>query len=388
MEWLYDARSECWSILTSMTAQDFLTLASDAHSQQGGISGQRDVQQTTSAKRIRERMVRDIRNGAVLPPIVLGVVKSDGAFPQTETTNKLSELLPEHGEGLAIIDGMQRTAAIKEAYATTAPPHDKKIRVELWIAKNVQSMIYRMLVLNTGQLPWNLSRQVAILYKSLIDEIKSKVPEIEKITDPDNKGRRVKGGQFSTDGLIDMYLGFSLRKTNFDAKEAAAEQFSKLDLIDNVSESGFQESFYRILRVLTRLDLQFSRLDHEEATETDLDKFTKGRQIFDSQPARIGFAVAMGTYVLGRPGADNSPTVRADRLSQIEGDAETLIDKLASMDEDSLTNFLRLDILSEVLDKRVGQVGRYERQIFQEAFSALRDERFALATLEPCWRAG
>ena len=57
------------------------------------------------------------------------------------------------------------------------------------------------------------------------------------------------------------------------------------------------------------------------------------------------------------------------------------------MTTEELGDFLRLDVLSETLDKRVGQVGRYERGVFFEAFSVLIAEAFDVPNMEPCWRA-
>jgi len=57
------------------------------------------------------------------------------------------------------------------------------------------------------------------------------------------------------------------------------------------------------------------------------------------------------------------------------------------MSELELDDFLRLDVLREVLDRRVGQVGRYERAVFSEAFKVLTEENFDVSNLEQCWRA-
>lgn len=67
--------------------------------------------------------------------------------------------------------------------------------------------------------------------------------------------------------------------------------------------------------------------------------------------------------------------------------ASALVAKLDVMSVEQLSEFLGLDVLSEVLDKRVSQVGRYERGVFIEAFKVLIDEKFDLPNMEPCWRA-
>ena len=77
MDLIHDRRTDCYSALGKMKVGEYLNLARGAHAQRGGISGQREVIKTTTAKRIRDRMVSDIRAGAVLPPVVIGVVVGD-----------------------------------------------------------------------------------------------------------------------------------------------------------------------------------------------------------------------------------------------------------------------------------------------------------------------
>jgi hypothetical protein len=60
---------------------------------------------------------------------------------------------------------------------------------------------------------------------------------------------------------------------------------------------------------------------------------------------------------------------------------------LAGGKAEEVGSFLALDILSDVLQKRVGQVGRYERTVYFDAFKVLVEEHFDLQTMEPCWRA-
>lgn len=38
---------------------------------------------------------------------------------------------------------------------------------EFWLAKSVRALVYRMLVLNTGQVPWTLSRQLGVVFEPL-----------------------------------------------------------------------------------------------------------------------------------------------------------------------------------------------------------------------------
>jgi len=182
---------------------------------------------------------------------------------------------------------------------------------------------------------------------------------------------------------VELYLAFSLRKTNIDARESLSEEFSRLDFVDNLSDDAFQGHFYQTLSTLVDIDLSFEHYDGERTSG----RFSRGKDIFGSQPARIGFVVAVAQNVVGRPGLDRAPADRNARMKSITKNAGVLRNKLSKLKDAKLGEFLKLDVLSEVLDKKVGQVGRYERTVFNEAFKVLIDEKFDVPNMEPCWRA-
>lgn len=386
MDWILDERTKCWSVQTNMNIRDYVDLVDAAHTSRGALSGQRSVLTTTTAKRIRERMVADLIMGAVLPPVVLGIAMEKKAFSRMPLleARSISEVADDEAlANLSIIDGMQRTAAMKEALAAEPKVGLRPTRVEFWITDGVRAMIYRMLVLNTGQVPWTMSRQLTVVYGPLLDEIITNVPELEKVSSPDKPGRRVGAAQYSTSDIVELYIAFSLRKTTVDAKEAVSDEFSRLDFVDNLSDQAFQSQFYSALSVMARIDKAFSRSDSPTATG----RFARGRDIFGGQPARIGFIVALGIEVLGRPGAGRDQEVRAQRTDHVRSRTDAFIRKLNRMDDARLAQFLKLDVLREVLDKRVGQVGRYERSVFSDAFKVLVEEQFSVSDMEQCWRA-
>lgn len=385
MDWQFDERTKCWSLQTSMPIEEYLRLAREAHQTQGALAGQRTVLTTTTAKRIRSRMVADIKLGAVLPPVVIGIVLKEDLFGKLPLEDMSpAKFVPQESlTTLSIIDGMQRTAAILEAAAEDESVLSRNLRVEFWFATSVRAMIYRMLVLNTGQVPWTISRQLSVVFAPLLDEIRRNVPELEKVPSPDSPGRRVGAAQYSTDAIIEMYLAFSLRKTSIDTREAVSDEFSRLDFVENLADNAFQGQFYGALALLAKLDKAFALYD-PGASER---RYSRGRQIFDAQPARIGFIVAVGTAILGRPGSTRSSEARAEGLGSITASAMALVQRLEGLSEEELADFLRLDVLEEVLDRRVGQVGRYERAVFAEAFKVLVEENFQVDNMEQCWRA-
>lgn len=384
VDWLYDMRTECFSVLTTLTAREYLALVRRAHSLKGALSGQRDSLKTTTAKRIRARMVSDIRRGAVLPPVVIGAVIPEEFFKTYPVdAEKVEDFLPtKYHEDISIIDGMQRTTALLEAAEQDSSVLDQSFRVEFWLTRSVRTMIYRMLVLNTGQVPWTLSRQLSVVYEPLLAEIKENVPELSKVSSPDTPGRRVAAGQFGSDALVELYMSYSLRKTSIDTRETLSDEFSRLDFVENLSNQHFQESFYSAISLLAKFDYAFSRFD-PGTTE----KLSKGRNIFDSQPARIGFVTSVALHVIGRPGMERPDTESHERMQELIQKANLLIDRLNGMEAEAVGDFLKLDVLRETLDRRVGQVGRYERSVYSDAFRVLIEEDFELRDMEPCWRA-
>jgi hypothetical protein len=179
LDWLYDQRTQCWSVQTTISVGAYLDMIRDTHTAQGALFGQRDVLTTTTAKRIRARMVADLKLGAVLPPVVIGAVVDHAIYaglPRADAATIDEVLAPPDERILSIIDGMQRTAALMEAAAEDPTVRTRQLRVEFWLASGVRSMVYRMLVLNTGQVPWTISRQLSVVFAPLLEEALERVP--------------------------------------------------------------------------------------------------------------------------------------------------------------------------------------------------------------------
>ncbi|HCT5778608.1 TPA: hypothetical protein OT203_002092, partial [Enterobacter hormaechei] len=152
---LEDKRVDCLSVIHTTKLSDYLSFAEKAYEDKGGIYGQRAPLKTKTAQTIRERMVSDIIDGAVLPPIVIGVIVDEETYEKIKAVSdecsfeKLNDSIDK--TSLSIIDGMQRTTAFLQAVKENESVYDKTIRIEYWFSKSMNSLIYRMLVLNTGQ---------------------------------------------------------------------------------------------------------------------------------------------------------------------------------------------------------------------------------------------
>lgn len=386
---LPDGRVACWSMMTGMTVANYLALVEKAYKSRGGIAGQREPLKTTTGKRIRQRMVEDIKLGAVLPPVVIGVVIHGDLAPIAELSadDILDRMDGEWIDSISIIDGMQRTTALREALEEASEVAEQKVRVECWLAQETDSLIYRMLILNTGQVPWNVKRQLSVVYAPLIKEIDQKV-KFEKLITLDKPGRRTKGGEFNADSLVDAYLAFGLRRTEIDTQETLAEEFSRLDIADAITSKKFDHYFPPIVQCLVDLDKAFARLDvSDEIGDAANSKYQVGRNIFDGQPARVGFVVACAIAVLGRLGMDKDTAESDAALRDLTAGTDALVARLMSLEHDALSDFLKLDVLRDMLGgQKRSAVGRHERAFFENAFGILIKEQFEVKSMEACWR--
>ncbi|KGT93191.1 hypothetical protein [Enterobacter cancerogenus] len=399
---IQDTRVDCWSALVEFDVKDYLELAEKAYVNRGGIRHQREALKTTTAKRIRTRLVEDLRRGAVIPPLVIGIVANNDDWQTIEGISEADQvklLLKKYYEDLSIIDGMQRTTALKEALALDEGVAEHVIRVEAWIAKGTESLIYRMLVLNTGQVPWNLKQQLEVVYAPLVKTISQKVKFRRLLSGSD---RRWQGGEFKTDSLIESYIAFGLRRTEVDTQESLADEFSRLDIAEALTNKKYDHYFYRVVQMLVNFDIALSKYNEvanidtadpsegSDSLEVGIKsrKLVRGRNIFDTQAARVGFIVACAVSILGRVGMDKEEEVSEERCASLEKSCDVLVEKIHALNGENLEEFLLLDVLAEKLSRRPSSaVGRWERSFFEAAFRVLVEENFNVPNMEPCWRA-
>lgn len=385
---LRDDRSSCWSIMATVSAKEYLELVEASYANDGGLDGQRPAIKSKTGLKIRSRLVRDIKDGAVIPPVVIGVVcqKDDYVnLSQIENSNDLISEIKRRNLEVSIIDGMQRTTALKEANA-----NDSLVRVEIWISEKVDTLIYRMLVLNTGQVPWDLKRQLDVLYKQLISKVNDSVGNIRIITVGDNS-RRTQAGTYKSSRVVELFLAFTSRSIDVDIKDKMAEEFSKIDITDAASEAEYFPLFLDAIRLLVDLDERFDKVTRTDVDAEEEPRIKSGRDIFTSAPGSIGFIVAVAEYTLGYSGFDYDLQDARAKMDELKSRIKHFIDFMDQLSTAELNEFVDLQTLNEVLSTRGRQsrIGELERNYYLKAFANLFRHLEAVIknkTMYPCWR--
>jgi predicted ribosome-associated RNA-binding protein Tma20 len=387
-----DSRINCISILTSMPTIEYLTIIDGVYKDKGGIDGQRSALKTKTAITIRNRMVDDIKSGAILPPIVIGVMAKGNEMDTIRSINNPNELIKYVSEleigRVSIIDGMQRTTAIIDANRESSLGVGHETRVEFWVANNVNSLIYRMLVLNTGQVPWDIGRQLETVYWQLILQIKESLGENVTIFLADSKKRRSQPGQYQSKNIVELFLLFSSRKSEVEIKDKISEDFVRLDAIETTSNNEILEFFIKTVALMSKLDREFARLLTDQgAAQPESERINNGKDVFKSFPAMAGFCAACAIAVLDEPGFPIDIRSAHIKMEDIEKSINGLCAKISDYTQDQLNNFMQLELLNEKLKQRSSQVGRFEREFFRKAFASMIRNSDRLETLEPCWMA-
>lgn len=385
-----DPNNKTTSVLVNLALSEYLNIVDKAYSEQGGIEGQRAPLKTQTAKRIRQQMISDFSLGGILPPVVIGVetkaVFGEGISSKQDFLEFLEASMASGDDLISIIDGMQRTTAMREANLNLdGGLDDRPVRVEFWISENTHQHLYRMLVLNTGQVPWSLRRHLEVVFNSLKKDIKQAVPDC-KLVEIDDNSKRSQAGEYNFSSIIEMFLVLGTRTERVETKEKLTAEFLKLDFIESSSNHELTSIFIKVLDALFKLDVAISS---KNIPPLEDGKFKKPFNLFSSQPALIGFSVSAAQYILGRPGRKtHKEDIEANLVKFVSG-YEHLISNILSYNEDELTDFLSLETLNEVFSGYTSgsNIGDLQRSYFKTAFNVILEENFDIETMNICWRA-
>lgn len=392
---LLDKKLKCMSIIIKMSVREYLQMVEKAYQNRGGISGQREALKQKTAISIRNRMIEDIKEGTILPPVVIGIVTDAEKYKKVEKGEITYEHLITNDtvEQLSIIDGMQRTTALMKAVSEKEEVNQRELRVEYWISDNSNSLLYRMLILNTGQVPWNVRRQIEIVFSGIVKEIKENVADIE-VFEIDDSAKRSKGGQYQADGLVELFLAFGARTWKINTKEKLTDEFTRHDFLQSSGETDLVRLFCEVLECMVQMDILLDakykkREDNseEKKEESSIEKFKSGKELFAGQPARIGFVAAAGEKIMGRPGDERDKEKIDSSKNKFKNAILNVIRNLEKKNGDELIEYIDFATLNQVMERRTAKVGDYERELFYEAFKALVEEDGELSSLGICWRA-
>ncbi len=203
------------------------------------------------------RMKEDIKAGTLLPTITLAVKANwvDQVNAAFERGEDLSQLLQSPGR-VDILDGLQRTHLLSDLQDEGHRFDDgNKLILEFWLEREVKNLIYRIIVLNSGQKPMSMRHQIELLFSTTKDELKNRIPGIEIMVERDDE-RRTRPGKYPLERLAISYYAYITKSAEIDKENIIAQK-----LVEEGVLAGGEDELGRNFEKFTRILKKFVEID-------------------------------------------------------------------------------------------------------------------------------
>ena len=177
------------------------------------------------------RLKRDIKQGALIPPITLALnpslVNKFLPLVRTEQSGKIQSELIKKAK-IYILDGLQRTHIINDLKEEgTRFKNEQKILLEIWFEEDMGNLIYRLIVLNAGQKPMSMRHQIELLFMTMQDKLKKDIPGLIMYNEKQKKVRDA-AKQFPFERIVTGYDSFLNESPDVDKVKIIGD---KLDVV-------------------------------------------------------------------------------------------------------------------------------------------------------------
>lgn len=211
------------------------------------------------------RLKDDFKKGALLPAITLAI-----EFSQVDKYIKLIEKdeyhqikkLLEDNEQIYILDGLQRTYIINDlANDKVEFKAEQKLLLEIWFEKEINHLIYRLIVLNSGQKPMTVRHQVELLFMTLKNSLCEDIEGLDLYAERDNAVRS-KPKKFAFDRIVNAYYSFLTKSPETDRDNLVVKKLNEDDILSS-TETELNEnyiSFKKFLAKYCEIDEQVFRI--------------------------------------------------------------------------------------------------------------------------------
>lgn len=316
------------------------------------------IQRRKERHRGYSRMKKDLKNGALLPGITLAIEPSKaGEFidpVSNEDEKKVLELLKGLNESIYIIDGLQRTHLISQLIKEDVTFHpDHKLLLEVWVEPEISHLIYRLIVLNSGQKPMSLRHQIELLFTTLNVSLTNEIRGLELINEKDESSR-TKPLQYNFDTIVTAYESFLNETPEIDKSSIISSKLDDDILIDK-SEDFLDETYHQFvsfLKIYTELD----KVNFNRYKDSDYSKF---RNWFAQKNVANSFFAAIGfTFNI------------ESRRENIEPAINSLIEILKISTREDPLDLEKYDEVKSILaDPREYNVGFITRKLLTNTFT-------------------
>lgn len=330
------------------------------------------LQRKKETHRGYKRLKEDLEEGALLPGITLAIEPSKAKefipLIDKKEKDKISKKMESIKDSIYILDGLQRTHKIKELIESKITfKAQQKLLLEIWVEPEITHLVYRLIVLNSGQKPMSMRHQIELLFTTMRTTLIREIPTLEILVE-NKEDKRTKASQFPFERLVTAYYSFLTKSPEVDKSTIVSQKIVEEKIMDETEEylSDSFNSFKEYLKQYCKLDEELFRI----CNNTDLKSF---RNWFADANVINSFFSSVGK-------------LHESKAKRIDKAIITLIEKLksASKGEDIIKLGEYKKIREEVADPKKYNVGFATRLLLSKSFDEyFRDE--GDRTLHECW---
>lgn len=267
-----------------------------------------ELQRKKENHKAYNRLKADIIEGTLLPSITLAVKHEhvEEILAKLEDSKALVEKLASTEGIVDILDGLQRTYILSELKENNVQfKEGQTLLLEYWLESDLQNIIYRMIVLNSGQKAMSMRHQIDLLFATTRKTIQDRISGVELFTEKEGK-KRTTPNKYPLSHIAGAYYAFLKGTPEQDGENIVNHQIS-----NEISESSKEklnsdfEMFLNIFKYFNEIDQLswdlYQRID-EEKIRLDRDEIenifpSDGYNWFGSDNVLLGFFAAAGQLI-------------------------------------------------------------------------------------------
>lgn len=199
------------------------------------------------------RLKQDIIEGALLPSITLAVKHDlvEDIVKNIEDIDKLEKSLSSEDGIVDILDGLQRTYILKELKENNVEfKEGQSLLLEYWLELDLKNIVYRMIVLNSGQKAMSMRHQIDLLFATTKQTIQENVDGIELFTERDG-ARRTSANKYPLNNIAAAYYSFLKSSPEQDSENIVNDQIKNNEIFES-SKEKINEDFDTFIKILNK----------------------------------------------------------------------------------------------------------------------------------------
>jgi hypothetical protein len=221
--------------------------------------------------RVYRRLIEDLKQGAIIPPISLILKENSEIENLIKDLSDISEIKEKINEeirngDISILDGLQRTYCIMSAAdeqtnsALKASFLNTIIRAELWYKMNYTATLYKMVVLNTGQIKMSIRHQIESLnipFREKINSIAQTKDIIMNFSTQKIPIETTNLYSYKLSDIVEAFTAFITQEPVVDKTNEVVKELERLNFIENHSDPAIlskEEEIQEFTDTLIALD--------------------------------------------------------------------------------------------------------------------------------------